>query len=118
MSSQSKSLVIAARQMLPWHRLVVLAGAWARFVLPLLIVLGRLGRLAALGRIGFVLVRRRIGGRDHDVLAGAWQDRAWDVLILDQRAFWLFRLVLLVVNGSDPLSADRIPGVERARLAA
>lgn len=105
-------------QMGLWHRLVVLAGAWAEFVLPVLIVLGLLTRAAALGMVGFVLMQSLTDIFGHGVAAGAWFDRASDALILDQRAFWLFLLAVLVLKGPGPVSADRFLGVERARLAA
>lgn len=105
-------------QMGLWHRLVVLAGAWAEFVLPVLIVLGLLTRAAAMGMVGFVLVQSLTDIIGHGVAAGAWFDRASDALILDQRAFWLFLLAALVLKGPGPVSADRFLGVERARLAA
>jgi putative oxidoreductase len=101
-----------------WQKLVVLAGAWAEFILPVLIVLGLLTRLAALGMIGFVVVQSLTDIWGHGAAAGAWFDRASDALILDQRAFWVFLLLLLVLKGPGPLSADRVLGVERARLAA
>lgn len=105
-------------QMGLWHRLVALAGAWAEFVLPVLIVLGLLTRAAALGMVGFVLMQSLTDIFGHGVAAGAWFDRASDALILDQRAFWLFLLAVLVLKGPGPVSADRFLGVERARLAA
>ena len=105
-------------QMGIWHRLVVLAGSWAEFVLPVLIVLGLLTRAAALGMVGFVLVQSLTDILGHGAAAGAWFDRASDALILDQRAFWVFLLAVLVLKGPGPLSADRFLGVERARLAA
>jgi putative oxidoreductase len=105
-------------QMGLWHRLVVLAGSWAEFVLPVLIVLGLLTRIAALGMIGFVVVQSLTDILGHGAAAGAWFDRASDALILDQRAFWLCLLAVLVLKGPGPLSADRFLGVERARLAA
>jgi putative oxidoreductase len=105
-------------QMGLWHRLVVLAGSWAEFVLPVLIVLGLLTRAAALGMVGFVLVQSLTDILGHGAATGAWFDRASDALILDQRAFWVFLLAVLVLKGPGPLSADRFLGVERARLAA
>ena len=107
-----------ASQMGLWHRLVVLAGSWAEFVLPLLILVGLLTRLAALGMVGFVVVQSLTDIYGHGAEAGAWFDRASDALILDQRAFWVFLLVVLVLKGAGPLSADRLLGVERTRLAA
>jgi putative oxidoreductase len=97
-----------ASQLGLWHRLVVLMGTWAEFALPVLIVLGLLTRLAALGMIGFVLVQSLTDLWGHGAAAGAWFDRASDAVILDQRAFWLLLLAALVLKGAGPLSADRL----------
>jgi putative oxidoreductase len=105
-------------QMGLWHRLVVLGGAWAEFALPVMIVLGLFTRLAALGMAGFVVVQSLTDIWGHGAAAGAWFDRASDALILDQRAFWMLLLVALILKGAGPLSADRLLGVERTRLAA
>ena len=105
-------------QMGLWQRLVVLAGSWAEFVLPVLIVLGLLTRLAALGMAGFVLVQSLTDIYGHGAAAGAWFDRASDALILDQRAFWVLLLAVLILKGPGPISADRVLGVEPTRLAA
>lgn len=103
-----------------WHWAVVTAGTWAEFLLPLFIVLGFLTRLAALGMIGFVVVQSLTdlfghGALAHDGTLGAWFDRAPDALILDQRAFWLFPLVLLVIKGAGVLSLDHL--LTRRQLA-
>ena len=101
-----------------WHRLVVLAGAWAEFVLPGLIVLGLFTRLAALGMVGFVLVQSLTDIIGHGVGAGAWFDRASDALILDQRAFWMLLFLVLILKGAGPISADRFLGMAKPRVAA
>jgi putative oxidoreductase len=101
-----------------WNWLVALAGGYAEFLLPALIVLGLLTRLAALGMAGFVLVQSLTDIFGHGAAAGAWFDRASDALILDQRALWLLLLAVLLCKGAGPLSADRYLGVEPARLAA
>jgi putative oxidoreductase len=101
-----------------WQKLVVLAGAWAEFALPVLIVIGLLTRLAALGMVGFVVVQSLTDIFGHGADAGAWFDRASDALILDQRGLWLLLLAVLILKGPGPLSADRVLGVERPRLAA
>ena len=90
--------------------LVVLLGGWAEFVLPALIVLGLLTRAAALGMIGFVVMQSLtdIWGHMADAATiGGWFDRASDALILDQRAFWVMSLIVLVFKGAGPLSLDR-----------
>ena len=95
-----------------FHWAVVVAGTWAEFLLPLLIVVGLATRLAALGMIGFVTVQSLTdlyghGGIAHEGTRGAWFDRAPDALILDQRALWIFLLVALVIKGAGLLSVDR-----------
>lgn len=92
-----------------FHRLVVVAGILAEFVLPTLIVLGLLTRLAALGAIGFIVVQSLtdIYGHAQTSALGAWFDRFADAPIMDQRAFWIFVLVVLVIKGAGPLSFDR-----------
>lgn len=95
-----------------FHTLVVLAGTWAEFLLPLLIVIGLFTRLAAVGMIGFVIVQTLTdlfghGGISHPETLGAWFDRIPDSLILDQRLFWMVVLITLVIKGGGALSADR-----------
>ncbi|WP_299561119.1 DoxX family protein [uncultured Sulfitobacter sp.] len=93
-------------------RLVVLAGTWAEFILPALIVAGLLTRLAAFGMIGFIVVQSLTdlyghNGWDDPKVLGAWFDRFSDAAILDQRALWVFLLIVLVIKGAGPLSIDR-----------
>lgn len=94
-----------------WDRFVVLAGTWAEIILPVLILIGLLTRLAALGMIGVVIVQSYVDIVGHGVGGpdiGAWFDRASNALILDQRAFWVFLLLVLVFRGGGPLSVDRL----------
>ncbi|MEM1072905.1 MAG: DoxX family protein [Pseudomonadota bacterium] len=98
-------------QLTVFHWAVVVAGTWAEFILPALVVLGLLTRLSALGMIGFVIVQSLTdlyghGGAEHKETLGAWFDRFPDSLILDQRAFWVFLLLVLVLKGGGPLSLD------------
>lgn len=95
------------------HKLVVLAGTWSEFILPLMIVLGLMTRLAAIGMIGFIIVQTLTdlighGAIAHTETVGAWFDRASDSLIMDQRALWLVLLMVLVVKGGGALSLDRL----------
>ncbi len=95
-----------------FHWAFVVAGTAAEFILPALIVLGLLTRLAAAGMIGFVILQSLTdlyghGGLTNGVL-GAWFDRAPDGLILDQRSFWVLALMVLVFRGAGPLSLDRL----------
>lgn len=102
-----------ASQLTLFHWAVVVSGTLAEFILPLLIVLGLLTRLAALGMIGFVVVQSLTdlyghGGLAHVETLGRWFDRLPDSAILDQRAFWMVVLVTLVLKGAGPLSLDRV----------
>jgi len=95
-----------------FQKLVVLFGTWAEFILPALIVLGLFTRLAALGMIGFVAVQSLTdlyghGGWADPKVLGAWFDRFPDGIIMDQRALWVFLLLVLVFKGAGPLSLDR-----------
>ncbi|MCA0869998.1 DoxX family protein [Seohaeicola saemankumensis] len=93
------------------HWLVVVAGTWAEFILPALIVLGLATRLAALGMIGFVVMQSLtdIYGHNADpATIGAWFDRLADSAIMDQRLFWVFTLGFLVIKGAGALSLDAL----------
>lgn len=93
------------------HWAVVTAGMWAEFILPLLILLGLLSRLAALGMIGFIVLQSLTDIYGHLVDAptiGAWFDAASGALILDQRAFWALALLILLFKGAGAVSLDRL----------
>ncbi|SLN48140.1 DoxX family protein [Roseisalinus antarcticus] len=100
-----------ASQLSSFQNLVVLAGTWAEFLLPAMVVLGLLTRLSALGMIGFIVLQSLtdiygLGAAPEDI--GRWFDRASGALILDQRALWVFLLTVLVLRGGGPLSCDRL----------
>lgn len=102
-------------QLSMFHWAVVVAGTWAEFILPTLIVLGLLTRLASLGMIGFIAVQSLTdlfghGGIEHAETLGAWFDRFPDHVILDQRSLWVFLLITTVVKGAGPISLDRLLG--------
>lgn len=90
-----------------FQKIVILAGTWAEFVLPALVVLGLFTRAAAFGMIGFVVVQSLTDVFAHGGETGAWFDNLSDAAILDQRAFWVFLLLYLVFRGGGPLSLDR-----------
>ena len=97
-------------QLSVFHWAVVTAGTWAEFILPVMIVIGLFTRLAALGMIGFIVVQSLTDIYGHSLGAtdiGAWLDNGANALILDQRAFWVFLLVVLILRGAGPLSVDR-----------
>lgn len=99
-------------QLSVFHWAVVVGGTLAEFILPLLIVVGLLTRLSAIAMIGFIVVQSLTdlyghGGIAHQGTLGAWFDRMPDALILDQRAFWVLCLAVLVFKGAGALSLDR-----------
>lgn len=100
-------------QLTIFHWAVVTGGTIAEFVLPVLIIIGLFTRLAAVGMTGFIVVQSLTdlyghGGIAHEGTLGAWFDRMPDALILDQRAFWVLCLLILVFKGAGPLSVDRL----------
>ena len=59
--------------------------------------------------IGFIIVQSLTDIFGHGVDAatiGGWFDRASDALILDQRLFWVFVLLFLLVQGAGRYSLD------------
>ena len=100
-------------QLNTWHHILVLFGTWAEFVLPALIFLGLATRVAALGMIGFITIHSLTDLYGHGRITqpatlGAWFDKLPDGLILDQRAFWICTLLVLVLKGGGILSLHRI----------
>ncbi|MCE8517920.1 DoxX family protein [Ruegeria pomeroyi] len=95
-----------------FHWVVVMAGTYAEFILPLLIVIGLFTRLAALGMIGFVVVQSLTDVYGHGATdlatLGAWFDNQASSVIMDQRLFWVFTLSLLVIKGAGALSVDAL----------
>ncbi len=94
----------------PLH-LLVLGGSLAEVVLPLLLVLGLLTRLASLGMIGFVLVMSATDIWGHGIDAagiGALFDRQPDSLIADQRLLWIVMLAVPLLVGGGRVSLDRL----------
>ncbi|MFC3615686.1 DoxX family protein [Lutimaribacter marinistellae] len=93
-------------QMSFFQRLVIFAGTVAEFVLPALILVGLLTRLAAVGMIGFVWVQTLVDVTGHNVALGSLFDPSQD--LIDQRVLWTFLLAVLVLRGAGPLSLDRL----------
>ena len=91
-----------------FQKAVILAGVWAEFLLPALVVLGLFTRAAALGMVGFVVAQSLTDIFGHGGEPGRWFDPTSDAVILDQRAFWVFLLLYLVFRGGGPLSLDRL----------
>ncbi|MEO0428438.1 MAG: DoxX family protein [Pseudomonadota bacterium] len=96
----------------PWGFVVTL-GTYSEFILPVLVVIGLLTRIAALGMIVFVVVQSYVDIAYHGVDAetvGALFDRIPNATIMDQRALWIFLLLVLVVKGGGMVSVDALIG--------
>ena len=104
------------------QKLIVFAGTYAEFILPILVVIGLFSRLAALGMIGFIAVQSYVDVTLHGLdekSVGALFDRFPDAIIADQRMLWLFPLAYVVLRGPGLLSVDALLGgfVNRERPA-
>ena len=95
------------------YGIIVVMGTYSEFILPILIVLGFLTRIAALGMIVFVIVQSYVDVAFHKVDAatlGAWFDNLSNGAIMDQRFFWVFLLLYLVLRGPGLISLDHVIG--------
>ena len=93
------------------QRLIVLLGTWGEFIFPALIVIGFFTRPAALAMIGFIIVMSIVdifGHNSGPETIGSWFDKTPYSIILDQRVFWIFLLLYLVMRGGGPLSVDAL----------
>lgn len=94
----------------PW-KLIVLAGTYAEFLLPVLLVVGLFTRLVSLAMIGFIIVMSVVDVTLHNLDAasiGAMFDRVPSAIIFDQRLLWMFPLIYLVVKGAGAISLDAL----------
>ena len=92
-------------QLTLFQRIIIFAGTMGELVLPVLIVIGLMTRLAALGMIGVVLVQTVVDVTGHGAKLGGYFDKS--IALLDERTFWVFLLIVLVFKGAGPLSLDR-----------
>ncbi len=102
----AEAVLYDVTQMNIFQRIVIFLGTVAEFVLPALIVVGLLTRLSALAMIAFIWVQTLVDVTGHGVALGGLFDNA--VTLMDQRTMWTFLLLVLVINGAGPLSADRV----------
>lgn len=81
-----------------WAHLVVGAGTLAEFILPALLLVGLMTRLAALGMIGFIMVMTLTDLFGHGAALGE---------IASSRTIWISLLMVPLLMGGGALSADR-----------
>jgi putative oxidoreductase len=106
--AEGVSYDVSQISLFPW-KLIVYAGTYAEFLLPLLIVAGLATRLAALAMIGFITVMSAVDIFFHGIdgkAIGALFDSMPDALIADQRLLWLLPLLVLIVRGPGMASLD------------
>ena len=92
-----------------FYDLIVYFGTYSEFILPLLIVIGLFTRVAAFGMIIFILVQSYVDIAFHGVDAatrGMLFDRDSASVIMDQRALWIFLLLVLALKGAGAISLD------------
>jgi len=91
--------------------LMVFFGTYMEIILPILVVVGLLTRLSALGMIGFIGVQTFVDIQFHgadEKSIGTMFDRFPDAAISDQRLLWVFVMLVLVIKGGGYLSLDRL----------
>lgn len=91
--------------------LMVFFGTYMEIILPILVVVGLLTRLSALGMIGFIAVQTFVDIQFHgagEKTIGAMFDRFPDAAISDQRILWVFVMGVLVIKGGGYLSLDQL----------
>ena len=95
------------------YGLMVYAGTYAEFALPVLILIGLFTRAASLGMIAFISVMTYVDIAQHNVDAetiGTFFDRIQNSAIADQRLLWMFPLLYLVIRGPGIISLDALLG--------
>ncbi len=102
----AEAVLYDVTQMTFFQRVVIFLGTVAEFVLPVLLLIGLLTRVAALAMIGFVWVQTIVDVTGHGVKLGGLFDNA--VTLLDQRVMWTFLFSVIVINGAGPISLDRL----------
>jgi len=98
-------------QLSAFHHLIVFFGTYSEIILPVLIVVGLATQLAALGMIGFLIVQSWVDVFGHGLSGGdigSWFDNVPYSILFDQRAFWIFLLLYLVIKGAGKFSLDTL----------
>ncbi|NRB35129.1 MAG: DoxX family membrane protein [Rhodobacteraceae bacterium] len=103
---QMEAISYDVSQLGVFYWLVAVAGTWAEFILPFLLLIGLLTRLAAFGMIGFVVVQTIVDVNGHGVVLGNLFDNA--PTLIDQRTMWIFLFLVIILKGAGPISADRL----------
>lgn len=95
------------------YGLMVLAGTWGEFILPVLVVVGLFTRFASLGMIVFIIVMSYVDITGHGAEAktiGALFDGEPYAIISDDRLLWIFLLLVPTLKGPGVISLDWLFG--------
>ncbi|MEX3010329.1 DoxX family protein [Hoeflea sp. TYP-13] len=91
---------------LPAH-IMVYAGTYGEFILPVLVIIGLFARVGAVGMIAFVFVQTYVDATGHGVALGTlFNGQPGE--ILDQRLFWITPLIYVAVKGPGLISLDTL----------
>lgn len=99
------------------HHVLVYLGTYGEFILPALIVLGLLTRIAALGMIVFVIVQTLVDAYGHGAdVSPLWTtdfmfDGRTNSPLVDLRLLWLTLLLYLAIRGAGAVSLDYLLGL-------
>ncbi|MEM6657455.1 MAG: hypothetical protein AAF496_12915 [Pseudomonadota bacterium] len=102
----AEAVLYDVTQMTFFQRIVIFFGTVAEFVLPVLLLVGLLTRLAALGMIGFIWVQTLVDVYGHNIALGSLFENS--ITLMDQRVMWTFLMLVIVINGAGPISLDRL----------
>ncbi|MCY6379241.1 DoxX family protein [Hoeflea prorocentri] len=87
--------------------LMVFAGTYGEFILPILVILGLFARVGSVGMIIFIVVQTYVDVTAHGVALGTLFD-GQPGQIIDQRLFWIFPLIYVALKGPGLVSLDTI----------
>lgn len=85
--------------------IMVIAGTYAEFILPLLVILGLFARIGAVGMIIFIFVQSYVDVTAHGVALGSlFSGQPGDIMA--QRLLWIVPLVYIALRGAGKIALD------------
>ncbi|MEM6463064.1 MAG: DoxX family protein [Pseudomonadota bacterium] len=84
---------------------MVFAGTYGEFILPILVIIGLFARIGAVGMIIFIVVQTYVDIAGHGVDVGVLFNRQPGEII-DQRLFWVLPFVYVAIKGPGMISLD------------
>ncbi len=93
------------------HKLIAMAGSYGEIILPLMIVLGFLTRIASISMIIFIIVLSIVDHFGHNLATGSLIDADPHGKIADMRLYWIMNLLIIFALGAGRLSIDNLIGI-------